>query len=356
MHAPLGLLLLALAAPASAQVARAEVRGVLVGSEAARQVQWLDGTVDRTLRITSVRSRPGRVAAFGGGSHAAVALEAVGGSPAAIGIFDGATGRLLRDVPLVGAEGEGLGSAVALLDAPGAEVPSCLLTASDSTSLLLLRADGTLEVAADLGERGAAALAPGPRPGTVLALLPATGTLAEVDLDAGRALRTLDVGAGSSLLAVDPGARRAWVANPASRAASSVDLGSFQRVAQFGMGASPTDLVFSADGRQVLVTHAAAGTLTAYDARTGRVIKEAFLGRATAGQIEARPVRGEAAHTRGVDPGDLALSQDGRLLLVVARRTHELLVLDPVTLAVLGHRPVAAGPAGLAIVSGADRP
>ena len=63
MHAPLGLLLLALAAPASAQVARAEVRGVLVGSEAARQVQWLDGTVDRTLRITSVRSRPGRVAA-----------------------------------------------------------------------------------------------------------------------------------------------------------------------------------------------------------------------------------------------------------------------------------------------------
>ena len=328
----------------------------MVGSEAARQVQWLDGSVGRTLRITSVRSRPGRVTAFGGGSHVAVTLEAVAGSPAAIGIFDGRSGRLLHDVPLVGGDGEGLGPAVALLDEPGTEAPALLATAASSSALLRLGADGSLEVAAELGERGATALAPGTRPGTVLALLPVSGLLAEVDLEAGRVVRALDVGAGSSLLAVDPAGRRAWVANPSSRAASSVDLGPFQGRAQFGMGASPTDLAFSADGRQVLVTHAAAGTLTAYDARTGRVLKEAFLGRATPGQVEARPVRGEAAHTRGVDPGSLALSGDGRLLLVVARRTHELLLLDPVTLAVIDQRPVAAGPAGLAIISGTDRP
>lgn len=327
--------------------------GVLVASETARQVQWLDSTAGQTRRITSVRGRPGRVAPFAGGAWAAVALDAVGAPVPSVAIFDGRSGRLLRDVPLEAA-GQELGAISALVAEPGGE--GCLLTTEASTLLHRLGADGSLQPVADLGEAGVPALCWGAQEGTLLALLRAQGVLAELVLEGGRLGRRLEVGSGSSLLCVAPDRDYAWVANPSSRAASAVDLERFERSAQFGMGASPTDLTFSADGRQVLVTHAAAGTLTAYDARTGRVRRELFLGRATAGQVAARAVPGEARHTMGVDPGAVVLADEGRALLVLARRTHEVLVLDPLSFTVLEHRPVAAGPVHLAVVRGPQGP
>lgn len=335
---------------------RAQGGGVLVASAVARQVQWLDASAGQTRRITSVRGRPGRVAPFGGGAWAAVALDAVGAPVPSVAIFDGRTGRLLRDVPLVAADGQELGAVSALVAEPGSGGAGCLLATEASSFLYRLGADGSLEAIADLGEPGVPALASGAREGTLLALLRAQGALAEFSLEDGRESRRLEVGAGSSLLCVAPDRARAWVANPSSRAASAVDLERFQRAAQFGMGASPTDLTFSPDGRQVFVTHAAAGTLTAYDARTGRVRRELFLGRATAGQVAARSIQGEAAHTMGVDPGAVVLAEEGRALLVLARRTHEVLVLDPLTFTVLEHRPVAAGPVHLAVLSGPQGP
>ncbi|MBL6720939.1 MAG: hypothetical protein ISQ08_05955 [Planctomycetes bacterium] len=333
---------------------RAQEGGVLVASATARQVQWLDATAGQTRRITSVRGRPGRVAPFANGARAAVALDAVGAPVPSVAIFDGRTGRLLRDVPLVAADGRGLGAVSALVAEPGGE--GCLLATEASSLLHLLGPDGSLEPVAELGEPGAPALAWGAGERTLVALLRAQGVLAELILEEGRVGRRLEVGPGSSLLCVAPDRARAWVANPASRAASAVDLERFERSTQFGMGASPTDLAFGPDGRQVFVTHAAAGTLTAYDARTGRVRRELFLGRATAGQVAARSIEGEATHTMGVDPGAVVLAEEGRALLVLARRTHEVLVLDPLTFTVVEHRPVAAGPVHLAVLSGPQGP
>ncbi len=166
---------------------RAQGGGVLVASAVARQVQWLDASAGQTRRITSVRGRPGRVAPFGGGVWAAVALDAVGAPVPSVAIFDGRTGRLLRDVPLVAADGQELGAVTALVAEPGSGGAGCLLATEASSFLYRLGADGSLEAVADLGEPGVTALDSGAREGTLLALLRAQGALAEFSSRSGRA-------------------------------------------------------------------------------------------------------------------------------------------------------------------------
>ena len=168
-----------------------------------------------------------------------------------------------------------------------------------------------------------------PRPGDPTALAPwepivvdartqsaASGTVSVVDLDAGRSVRSIEVGLHPSAVILSPRRLRAYVANTNSDTVSVLNTADDAVVETIAVGAgeaglfgnSPTALALSPDGALLYVANATANAVA--------VVR--LSGPARAAARAAAPDRSEVrgALPTGWYPGGLAVTPDGRTLCV----------------------------------------
>ncbi len=107
-----------------------------------------------------------------------------------------------------------------------------------------------------------------------------------------------------------------------------VDVYSGQTLGTAPVGANPTGIDISRDGRYLYVANAASGTLSVLDGWS----------LAPAGDIRV-----------GVNPQKVAVSPDGKRIFVTNKGNNSVTMIDGVTHAVLASVPVSQGPLGVAV-------
>jgi DNA-binding beta-propeller fold protein YncE len=104
----------------------------------------------------------------------------------------------------------------------------------------------------------------------------ARGTLSVIQLETGRVVSTIDVGAGAHHLGVSPNQSRLWIALGESARklviVDTSDIGRPRVVGSFDPGFPAHDVAFSPDGRSVWVTSAIGLDVTVFGATNHRVL------------------------------------------------------------------------------------
>src|SRR6185503_6190364 len=112
-----------------------------------------------------------------------------------------------------------------------------------------------------------------------------SGSLTIVDRATGAA-KTIPIGAGAEGVTVSPDGREVWVAWRDASKISVVSTSTDAVVETFASGGEgPQRLQFTPDGSQVWVSNVRSNTLTAFDARTRKLLGTVSVGRGPAGIV-----------------------------------------------------------------------
>lgn len=107
----------------------------------------------------------------------------------------------------------------------------------------------------------------------VLVTTEGSGSLVEVDLENGRVLRAIEVGAGKPhMVALAPDGRRAYVTQVAGGVVSVVDLASGRRLRDVATGAGAEGIAITPDGVELWVSNRADDSVSVIDAATLAVV------------------------------------------------------------------------------------
>lgn len=147
--------------------------------------------------------------------------------------------------------------------------------------------------------------------------IPRTATLAVFERRAKQVTALIPTGREPQGVAVDALAQRGYVALAGDDQVQVIDLATGHDLARFQLRTAdePGELALTPDGRVVVVLGVRSGTATFLDAQTGAVLERVAVGR---------------------DPGALVMGAGGRRAYVLNRDTNDLTVLD------VGTRTVAA--------------
>ena len=181
--------------------------------------------------------------------------------------------------------------------------------------------------------------------------LPFNGQVAIIDLNSLEVTGTLKAGEKPVRLALAPDEQTLWVTDDSANSAQSgvtvLDLGAGVTAAQIATALGPHDLTFSADGRLLLVTNQAAGTVSLIDTTKQVKLRDLPVGHGPVA-VEVAPsglfyvvsadgtltvidgVHQAVTATIKIKPGiaTLRFSPDGQWALVTNPATNELYVIQ----------------------------
>jgi YVTN family beta-propeller protein len=150
----------------------------------------------------------------------------------------------------------------------------------------------------------------------------ASKALLEVDLEAGKVVRSITTGQDiSHMVTVTPDGSRAFVANIGSGTVTALDLTESKKLLDIQTGAGSEGIAVTPDGKQVWVTNRVADTVSVVDTGTLKVVKT----------IEAPsfPIRAE-------------VTPDGKWALVSLAKSGDLAVFSTANLALERRVPLEA--------------
>jgi YVTN family beta-propeller protein len=172
-----------------------------------------------------------------------------------------------------------------------------------------------------------------------------SGTTTAIDLVAGRKLADIATGAGSEALALAPDGNELWVAARADGTIAIVDTATLTVKDRLPLPGIPIRIAMTPDGRTVLITCAGSGELVAIDARTHHELGRAKVTTPLAAGAAARPSARLAPGS--VLPVGLLVARDGRSAYVAATMGDRVVQFDARTLEVLRTVDVDGEPDGL---------
>lgn len=179
--------------------------------------------------------------------------------------------------------------------------------------------------------------------------------------------------AGSHMVGVAADGVRAWTGDIGSNTVTELDLRSGRAVRHIDVPAQPEAINVTADGREVWVGSNATGRVSVVDTRTASVTTAAeglgwpyrvlfspdakltlipdyrgdelrFLDRATRRELGRMVLTGSG-------PQGIAITPDGRFILLSLSREARVAIIDVARRAVLGHLPAGETPDGVAYTS-----
>ena len=159
-----------------------------------------------------------------------------------------------------------------------------------------------------------------------------SGTVTALDLEAGEP-RSLPVSTQTEAIGVSPDGGQVWVGSNDQGTVTVVRTAEWGVVDTLDVGGQPYRIVFSPDGRRVLVTTPASDEVRLFDAATRREL----------GRLKTPASSGSAGQPFGV-----AWSPDGRLGYVTLRGAAQVAVVDVETMSLQRHITAGAGADGIA--------
>lgn len=142
-----------------------------------------------------------------------------------------------------------------------------------------------------------------------------------LDAVAKRSVATIPAGKTTHYVAVSPDQRLLLVVSRGDETVTAVDAGSLKQLGVIRVGNHPNMAVFTPDGKRAYVTNSADASLSVLDIPTLKVAE-------TLGGV-------------GRDVSSMAISPDGRKLIMIATGENKYLILDTAT-----HRTIAEGSTG----------
>jgi YVTN family beta-propeller protein len=160
------------------------------------------------------------------------------------------------------------------------------------------------------------------------------GTMTAVDLVGGNP-RSLPVSTQTEAIGVSPDGNWVWVGSNDQGTVTVVDAAAWKVIDTLNVGGQPYRIVFSPDGRRVLVTTPASDEVRLFDA---------------ASRQELGLVTTPASSGSRGQPFGIGWSADGRQAFITLRGAAQVALLDIATMKVVRHLAAGAGPVGIAVV------
>jgi YVTN family beta-propeller protein len=213
-------------------------------------------------------------------------------------------------------------SSVLVLDAVAWRVERTIRTNQQTSHMVALSPDGRFAYVGNVG----------------------SGTVTQLDVRRGVALRTTPTGAGAEGIAVSPDGREVWVADRAANTVGVLDAATLRFEDTLPSADFPIRVRFTPDGRQVLVSNARSGEVRLFDVASRRVLASIHIpydsSRASLTMLGAQ-FAGSAL------PIGVLVTPGGHRAYVAASAMREVLELDLRTRAITRHIPTGREPDGL---------
>lgn len=231
------------------------------------------------------------------------------------------------------------------LPGPGSRVA---VTVEQNQALLIVDvAAGRVERAVRTGQEGTHMVALG-RDGRAYTANMGSGSVSLLNLDDGAMVRTGAAGRSPEAIAVRPaarpdGRREVWTADRQLNRVTVLDATTLDSLAAFPSGRWPNRLQFTPDGRLALVSNAADGTVTVYDAAARRLTATIPMGDGPSGSPSAMNPTGRSAMPLGI-----LMAPDGRRAWVALNAAGVLAEVALPEGRVVRRLAAGAGPDGMA--------
>jgi YVTN family beta-propeller protein len=152
-----------------------------------------------------------------------------------------------------------------------------------------------------------------------------------IDAVARRSIATIPAGKTTHQIAISPDQQSLLVVNRGDDTVTVVDAGSLRKLKVIPVGKRPNMALFAPDGKRAYVTNSGDGTLSVFDTRTW-IVSETIQG-------------------MGRDVSSMAVSRDGRKLIVIATGEDEYRILDAATPRTVARGPTGRDPRSLALTA-----
>jgi len=160
-----------------------------------------------------------------------------------------------------------------------------------------------------------------------------SGSVTALDLEAGEP-KSLPVSTQTEAIGVSPDGAQVWAGSNDQGTVTVIRTAEWRVIDTMDVGSQPYRIVFSPDGRRVLVTTPASDEVRLFDAATRREL----------GRLKTPASSGAAGQPFGA-----AWSPDGRRGYVTLRGAAQVAVLEVERMGVLRYLGTGAGPDGIAV-------
>jgi YVTN family beta-propeller protein len=328
---PAGLLLLALAAPASSAT-------LVVLNKAEATASLIDLDSGKVVATLPTGEGPHEVAVSPDGQRALVANY---GTPEAPGstltVLDVAGARVVRTIALgdyrrphgvaffrdgaraaVTAEAQ---KALLVVDVERGALLKAIPTGQEVSHMVVLTPDGGRAFVANIG----------------------SGTVTALDLEAGKVLEHISTGAGAEGIDLTPDGRELWVTNREADTVSVVDTATLKVVTSIESKSFPIRARTTPDGAHMLVSNARSGNVVVFDAKKRTLLRGIAL--------DPGPARAEGRlldFGKSSVPIGIAISPDGKRAFVAHANADAISVIDLQTFTAAGTLKAGKEPDGMA--------
>lgn len=162
-----------------------------------------------------------------------------------------------------------------------------------------------------------------------------SGSMTALDLESGDP-RSLAVSTQTEAIGVSPDGAQVWVGSNDQGTVTAVSTAEWRVIDTLDVGGQPYRIVFSPDGRRVLVTTPGSDEVRLFDAETRREL----------GRLKTPASSGAAGQPFGA-----AWSPDGKRAYITLRGAAQVVVLDAEKVGVLRYLGTGAGPDGIAFAT-----
>ncbi|HEU4535308.1 MAG TPA: beta-propeller fold lactonase family protein [Polyangiaceae bacterium] len=227
------------------------------------------------------------------------------------------------------------------------------VTSEASRALLIVDVDGGAVTPVAVGQEGTHMVALSPDRRHAYTANIKSSTVSMIDLERGAVVRTAPTPPLPEAIDVSPDGREVWVApmkvrppEEAEGAVAVLDAQTLGQLATFPCGGRmPNRLRFTPDGKFVLVSNAASGNVTMFDARARTPVATVALPRDAA---KGPPEEGDPFVASAVPLGIL-VTADARRAFVATAAHDEIALLDLASRRVSGFLRTGKGPDGMAL-------
>jgi YVTN family beta-propeller protein len=204
--------------------------------------------------------------------------------------------------------------AVLEVDVPGRKIVRAIDTGADGSHMVVFSPDRGRAYTANVG----------------------SGSVSELDLRAGKLLKTAPAGKGTEAIALAPDGRELWVGNRAEDTLAVLDAETLDERARIPCAKMPIRLAFTPDGSRVLATCSASDEVRVFDPRSRRELRTIAVPNAPGSST----------------PVGLLVEPGGSYAFVACTAARRIAVIDLAKWAVTGTIATGNGPDGMAWASG----
>ena len=193
--------------------------------------------------------------------------------------------------------------AVIVVNVKTGEVERAVSTGELGCHMIALTPDGKLAFATDIG----------------------AGSICVLNMDEGKAVKTMVTGKGAEGVAVTPDGMEAWVANREADTVSVIDTSSLEIIETIPSASFPIRIKFTPDGRTALVSNARTGDVAVFDVESKKEVRRISM--------EVKPsedLDGRLFNQFGTSPTPIGIviTPEGNLAFIANTRADIVTVID----------------------------